>query len=247
MSKGYRRYKWKNVCIIGMAVGLIAVTVFAGYECYGWKNSQKNVSAMQEKLMAYERVVYVAAQKLPKGTVLTKENMERQIRYSDYPQEVFVTENAQGMSLALDVEEGTCLMNIMVCRPEENVREFFLEEAEIPKHIEVGDRIDLRIRYSNAEEYVVLTDKIVLECHSGEGMVITLTEDEFLLVSSAIADTREFSKTKLYVVEYPEYDYKEKGQITYLANRDVLLLLGKEKSEGESRIALEQRLMQKRQ
>lgn len=247
MSKGYRRHKWKNACIAGMVSILILLVLFAVYEYYGWENSKKNVSALQEKLTAYEREVYVAVKKLPKGTVLTKENMERQIRYSDYPQKVFITETAEGMSLALDVEEGTCLMNVMVCRAEDNVREYFLEDAEIPGHIQEGDRIDLRIRYGNAEEYVVLTDKIVQECHGGDGMVITLTENELLLVSSAIADTREFNKTKLYVVEYPEYDYKEKGQITYLANRDVLLLLGKEKSEGESRIALEQRLMQKRQ
>ena len=77
-------------------------------------------------------------------------------------------------------------------------------------------------------------------------MVLALTEEECLLISSAVSDTREFTKTKLYIVEYPEYDQKEKGQATYLANHDVLLQLGKEKTKGESRRALEQRLMQKK-
>ena len=247
MSRNYKKNNWKKIGKIGIYVVCFFSCVLSVYEYDGWKKCQKSVSFLEEKLKAFERTVYVTTEKLPKGTVLTQEKLDKQIRYSDYSQDVFITEDDFGKALALDVAEGTCLMELMVCHSEDNVREFFLDAVEIPEHIQKGDRVDVRIRYGNAEEYVVLADKIILDCRIGYGMVLALTEEECLLISSAISDTREFSKTRMYIVEYPEYDQKEKGQSTYLANLDVLLQLGKEKTKGESRRALEQRLMQKKQ
>ena len=247
MNRNYKKNKWKKIGKIGIYIVCFFSCVIAAYEYYGWKKCQTNVSFLEEKLKAFERTVYVATEKLPKGSVLTKDILDKQVRYLDYSQDVFITEDDFGKALALDVTEGTCLMKLMVCHSEDNIREFFLDAVEIPEHIQKGDRIDIRIRYGNAEEYVVLADKIILDCRVGYGMVLALTEEECLLISSALSDTREFTKTKLYIVEYPEYDQKEKGQITYLANQDVLLQLGKEKTKGESRRALEQRLMQEKQ
>ena len=147
----------------------------------------------------------------------------------------------------MDIEKDTCLMDIMVCKSGDDTREFFLEGIEVPKHIQEGDRVDVRIRYGNAEEYIVLSDKVILSCESEIGITICLTETEFLMISSAISDTELYRKTMLYIVEYPEYVNMKKSPVTYMANKDVLLLLGREKTEGESRAALEQRLQQKEQ
>jgi hypothetical protein len=223
------------------------VLFLAGYEYNCRKKYQNTVLVLEEKIAAFEREVYVSKEKLPKGTVLTEDMLDKQLRYMDYPQDMFITDHDFGKTLAFDIAEGICLTDMMICQQEDNVREFFLDDVAIPEHVQKGDRVDLRIRYGNAEEYVVLADKIILECPSEEGMVIALTEEECLLVSSAVSDTREFSKTKLYVVEYPEYEHKEKSKITYLANQDVLLQLGSQKTKGESRTALEQRIMQKNQ
>ena len=54
-----------------------------------------------------------------------------------------------------------------------------------------------------------------------------------------------YDNTKLYAVKYPENKSQESGEITYIANEEVLKILKKEKKEGESRTALEERLMQK--
>lgn len=247
MSRKYKRSNWKKAGKISIGIFCVLSVFLVGYEYCCRIKYQNTVLLLENRLEEFAREVYVATEKLPKGSVLTEDKVDRQIRYLDYPQDVFITENDLGKELALDIAEGTCLMDMMVCHHEENVREFFLDDIDIPSHIQKGDRVDLRIRYGNAEEYVILADKVILECCNGDGMVIALTEEECLLVSSAISDTREFTKTKLYVVEYPEYDQKEKSRITYLANRDVLLQLGSEKSKGESRTALEKRIMQKQQ
>ena len=247
MTGNHKRYSRKRKGVILLCLLLSAIVPAIVYLYLSRQEYKQKSDHLNKQLAFYEKEVYVANQKLPKGTVLTKDIVDKQIRYSDYEQDEFISEKDFGKSLSLDIKEDTCLMDFMVYNPEDNTREFFLESVEIPEHIQEGDRVDIRIRYGNGEEYIVLSDKIILNSMKEKGMVIRLTEEEFLLISSAIIDTELFRKVVLYVVEYPEYESVEMSRVTYIANRDVLLLLGREKTEGESRTALEQRLLQNRQ
>lgn len=247
MNRGYKRNIWKIVRYGMCSIIFVMAVVTAVYEYQRWEECREIIKGLEEQISSYERVVYVAAEKLPKGTIITENTVIKQIRYSDAPSEDFISEKEFGLAVSQDVPEGACLTVSMLCSAKGNVREFYLSAAEIPEHIQTGDRIDMRIRYNNAEEYVVLADKRVLDGGSGRGIVLSLTEEEILLVSSAIADCERYSNTKLYMVEYPEYEQMEKGDVTYLANEEVQMLLGREKTERESRIALEQRLLQKKQ
>lgn len=199
---------------------------------------------LEEKLNSLQREVYVTESKLSKGTILTQEMVYRELRYLDQPQECFITEEEMGHSLALDVEEGTCLTVSMLGQPTKNKREVFVSEVDFPAFIQNGDRVDVRIRFRTAEEYVVLTDKIIKSSKVDGGFVLELTEEELLFLSSAISDATSYEDTSLYVVKYPEFGVTEAGVANYIAKKEVLTLLGKEKSEGESRSALEERLMQ---
>ena len=244
MMKKYRRYGRKEQAVIILCT-LLAVSIpTMVYLYFDWQECEEKLDSLNQQLAFYEKAVYVASKNLPKGTVLTEDILDRQIRYSDYLQDKYITEEDFGKVLSLDIEEGTCIMVDMVHISGHNTRAFFLESVEIPEHIQEGDRVDIRIRYGNAEEYIVLSDKIILNSPEENGMVMHLNEEEFLMISSAITDTELFRKTKLYVVEYPEYAGEERSPVTYIANKDVLLLLKTEKTEGESRTALEQRLLQ---
>lgn len=226
-------------------ITVIAVSA-ALLEYYELKNCLLEKASLEEQLGSYRHMVYVAAEKLPKGTILTEEKLYQEIRYLDLPPSELLTEEAIGKAVAIDIPEGTCLTTAMLYTAESNVREIFLSEIEIPDYVESGDRVDIRIRYKNAEEYVVLADKILVKCDPGNGMVLELTEEELLLMSSAIADNVFYDGTKLYAVRYPEYEHTEVGTVNYIANQEILALLGREKTEGESRTALERRLMQEK-
>ncbi len=218
----------------------------AAIQEYRWlQQCSQERNALKEQLDSYRHTVYVAVEPLAKGTILTGEMVYQEIRYSDALQEEFITEEAFGMALSQDIAEGDCLMADMLFTAEDDVREIFISEVEIPAYIKDGDRSDIRIRYGNAEDYIVLADKILMKCESGTGMVLELTEEEILLLSSAISDKKHYADTKLYAVTYPMYSQTEAGRVSYIANREILTLLGREKTEGESRTALEERLMQK--
>lgn len=123
-----------------------------------------------------------------------------------------------------------------------NVREVFLSEVELSAYMQVGDMVDVRIRYFNAEDYIVLSGKTLVECEMGHGVVLMLTEEEILSVSSAIADCGKYENTRLYAVEYPEEIKQGGGSTNYISSLEILAMLEKETTEGERRLALEQRL-----
>ena len=243
-----RIYKKKIRRYIVSTIFVLCLLLFAGIATveYQWlKQSKYEMERLQLQLEAYQKEVYVAMEKLPKGTVLTEDKVCREIRYSDSLPEEFITENEFGMVVLQDIAEGSCITKNMVCSAESNIRQIYISEAELPVHVAEGSRIDVRIRYKNAEDYIVLADKTIIKRSSESGMVLEVTEDELLLLSSALYDRKLFENTKLYVVTYPEYRQVESGTVTYIANKEILAILGKEKAEGESRTALEMRLMQK--
>lgn len=208
-------------------------------------SNKQRVLQLEGTLNSYRKSVLVAKEKLSKGTILTEENTYREIRFSDVAEEDFITEAELQNMVVQDIEEGTCLTKNMVSTNKKEVREIYVTEAELPEHISAGRRLDVRIRYGNAEDYVVLADKILLQRGIGDGMVLGLTEEEILLLASAIADCEQFEGTKLYAVGYPQYKQLETKFVNYPAKKEILVLLGRERTEGESRSALEVRLMQK--
>ena len=124
----------------------------------------------------------------------------------------------------------------------EDIREVFLAQVEMSDYLQAGDKVDIRIRYFNAKDYIVLSGKKLVKCEAGRGIVLLLAEEEILSVSSAIADCENYENTKLYAVEYPEEVDGHGGSANYISNIEILAMLGKETTEGERRIALEQRL-----
>ena len=244
LIRKYRRRKWKKTGLILWSLFTIVVSGIAYMEYGEIKEGLHRICLLEERLKSFQREVYVAKEKMSKGTVLTEENVYRDIRYSDQLQELFTTEEELGCSLALDIPEGTCITASMLCPVEENRREVYFSEVDVPEFIKAGDRVDIRIRYGNAEDYIVLADKIIRNGYSDSGIVLELIEEELLFLSSAIADAEYFGGTKLYAVRYPEYTLLEEGRVTYIPKKEVLAILGTEKTEGESRTALEKRLMQ---
>lgn len=246
MRRKAKRKVWICAGILGFIIVWLTTAMITVVLYKEFKNCNVEREQLQLQLQTYQKEVYTAAEKLTKGTVITEEKVNREIRYSDEAEERFMTEVQLGMAITMDVPAGTCLTKDMLCEKNENYRIVFLEEAEVAETIENGARIDMRIRYCNAEDYIVLSDKVIVKSKSGSGILLELTEAEILLISSAIADCELYQGTKLYAVEYPNYRQTDSGLVNYVANKEVLTLLGREKKEGESRIALEQRLKQEK-
>lgn len=242
MGRGHKRRNWKNIAISVLVFMLTAsiCIIVQGYQRL--QQSRISIENIEQQLESYRKVLYVAAEDLPIGTILSQENIRREIHYTDQWQEDFISEEEFGMELKEQVSEGTGLMKRMLKQAENNVREVYITDIELAGHLESGSRADIRIRYSNAEDYTVLANKVLQFGEDKSGVVLKLTEEELLLLSAAVADCYTFERTSLYAVKYPEHQYTEDGMVNYIATSEILKMLGETEEKKEERRALEQRL-----
>lgn len=231
---------WKFV-YAGFAVcmGLLALCALQT----AWKCRQQEIEAFNE-LHSYRRQIYVAASHLSAGTVITQEDVCLSERYLDCDKELFITESDFGKTLLYEVAEGGCLFKSMLSDTQESVREVFFTECKSTGMLEIGDRIDIRIRYSNAEDYLVLSDKWLVACEEN-GMVLRLTEEEILWLASAISDYSEYRGTILYAAKYPGDGNMTAMKQIYIPRIEILEMLHQKSTKGELRAALEARLNEK--
>lgn len=91
--------------------------------------------------------------------------------------------------------------------------------------LEEGDLVDVRIRYPNGEEYVVLAKRGCHELAKNEGRVtFFLTEEEILCLSSSMMDCIQYDAT-LYTVRYLR-DKKSMGAtVNYIPKDNVCQLM----------------------
>lgn len=214
---------------------------------YGQRQKQKyeaELGLLGQQLAGIQNAIYVAARDMQRGELATREKLEQQEYCSNQPAVWFMTEEELGGELRVEVKAGTPLLSVMLLEREANEqREVFLSSIRVNEAMEAGDRVDVRIAYRNGEDYVVLSDKELLPCETS-GIVLLLSGEEIELLSSAIADEKQYPDTKLYAVRYPREKQTEKSVVTYLPNKAVAGLLGQQEEQLRLREQLEQRLVQ---
>ena len=85
----------------------------------------------------------------------------------------------------------------------EDVRIQEINEVLLPTDIAVNDFIDIRIMYPSGVEYIVLAQKQVNKI-SGTTIWMDMSEEETLILNSAIVDSYLTDGTKLYAVNYSD-------------------------------------------
>lgn len=229
--------------IASICFGMAGILIF----CYGQKQNREyeaEITLLRQQLAGVQNTVYVAAKDMQRGELATKEKLYKAEYRSTQPAVWFMTEEEVGKELRVEVKEGTPLLAAMFLEEEGNKqREVFLSSIRVSEVMEAGDRVDVRIVYRNGEDYVVLSDKELL-LHETSGIVLLLSGEEIGLLSSAMADEKQYPDTHLYTVRYPRERQTEKSAVTYLPNKAVAGLLGQQEEQIKLREKLEQRLGQ---
>ena len=87
----------------------------------------------------------------------------------------------------------------------QDVRTQQITAVLLPAKLTVGEYVDIRLQVPSGVEYIVLPQKQVLDI-SGTTIWMNLSEDELLLLNSAIVDSYMTQGSKLYAVEYADPD-----------------------------------------
>ncbi len=94
----------------------------------------------------------------------------------------------------------------------------------LPTDLVVNDFIDIRIMYPNGADYIVLTQKQVSKI-SGTSIWMDMSEEDTLMLNSAIVDSYLTEGTKLYAVKYTDPTTQIKLNTTDEAVRQAQLYL----------------------
>ena len=86
--------------------------------------------------------------------------------------------------------------------------------------------VDIRIRYPNGEDYIVLSGKkIRLDNERFDKCYLQLDEREILMMSAAMYDTEVYRGTTLYTSRYLEPGIQTKSIVTYLPGAEMRELM----------------------
>ena len=137
---------------------------------------------------------------------------------------------AQGKKVIakIDMYKNTLLTASTVTTEENGIsndlRKIEYNMLTLPININTGDLIDVRITFSNGQDLIVLSKK---EIKNIEGNTVTfyLTEDEILLLNSAIVESYIMTASNIYVAKYTDPGMQEKATITYMPTSEVLSLI----------------------
>lgn len=189
------------------------------------KNIEKKyglqLSVLSDELSNNQRYVYEALCEIEAGTPITEESLVYKQVYTSQMQDTFIESSDLGKVALISIPEGVFVQKNMVQESgiEDQVREAAYTCIELANHIQENDWIDVRLFYPNGEDYIVLSKKAVKYCSEDHMQCyLWMTEEEILMMSSAIVDAYLYSGAYLYCTKYVEPTIQEASVVNYQAS-----------------------------
>ena len=231
-----KRTPHRHVVIILVSLILIFIGLILFYFTIikGIKNEyQHNIDVLKEQLEEKEIYVYEAKVDIPAGSQIKEEDLIYRVSCSDKPQKYFMTKEGIGMTVLMDIRAGTQVIKGMLTedRVDSNLREVEYNIFCINNNMVQNDYVDVRIRFPNGEDYIVLSKKRILSPNiESFQCFLWLKEEEILSMSSAIVDAYLYSGTILYTTKYIEPNLQEESIPTYQPSLASLTLMEQDKN-----------------
>lgn len=210
-------------------VGATAVFGLIGNKTKSDLIAQYEIQIAQLEEDSSARVIraYVPKETIPYGTCLNKDMFD-EIEYTTSAEaESFISSTDFGRYAGTELAAGFPVLKTMVQDEEVqwSTREEEFNMFYIPRNLELGQYIDVRLRFPNGEDYSVLCKKKVHELNKERNIIYCwLNEEEILRISSAIVDAYLVQGAKLYTVTYVD-GLQQATRVTYPVNLDVLKLM----------------------
>lgn len=234
-----------------------SVLVFSGvvhYETVLRKN-RTELTKLRVSSESARKEVYVTKKAMKAGDLLTSDVLEKKEIITQLDENAYLAAKDLGGMLLIDLTAGIPVMQVMGSKEavEDDLREEECLSFYLSSNLKDKDIVDIRLRYPNGEDFVVLSKKMLRELNLGENKCfLWLNEAEILRISGAIVDAFLHEGTKLYTVKYVEHQIQEASIADYVPPKAVIQrmaddpnLIGQAKAEINRKIReeLEQRLV----
>lgn len=229
---GFSRKRKRAQVLIKLVLSLVFVSflIYAGYKVYviTFKTTvetyQAQITALEDQDQQLKKNFWIPMSNVSKGSVLEQENFTEFTYKAEMDTSQFMDESDFGKIALCDLPSGEPVMKSSLLKEDvsDDVREEEFNMFFLATNLITGDVIDLRIQFTNGEDYIVLAKKRIRDINLGNNTLwIWLNEEEMNRISSAIVDAYLHKGTKLYTVTYVEPSIQEASKVTYPVNLSV--------------------------
>lgn len=226
--------KTRNAFFLGMLITLIvAILIIAILYFTLFKNI---VSDVQTKGGNGTTYAYRLTSSVKSGNEIKMENVERvQLYVDDLPKDCIQTNvDITKCKSKIDLQAGTILSESLVYVDEtvgNSTRLMEYNMLTLPSTLRIGDYIDVRFTMPSGQNYIVLSKKQVMNIQN-KTITLYLTEDEILMMSSAIIESYVMKASDLSAVQYLEAGIQKASTPTYSVNSAVYQLIQSNSQKG---------------
>lgn len=245
--------KARNSFLLGMIITLIICIIIGGmiFFLMSSKNKKqeaeegvltyayslvKDVKSGQEITSSMVQPVLVTEKAVPKGAFASKVNTNANGKET-WVDKAFPA----GYKSKVNLTAGTILSSELVYEDEKLANDLRYVEYNmltLPTTVSIGDYIDIRLTFSNGQDLIVVSKKEV-KTMLGDTVGLELTEEEVLMMNSAIVEAYIMPTSKLYAIQYVEPGIQEAAIKTYTPTTEVQGLMGRNPNiTEEARTAL---------
>ena len=211
----------RTVFIVAGIMFTCAVGVFAYFfilrENPETKLYKTKAGQLAERIEEGTKTIYIAERYIPAGEVLIPEmTVETRLLTESSS---YITDEDFGKKVVTDIGKGTELTKSLLLSAEENVilKEIEYDNVSISRNISDGDYADIRIRYPNGSDFIVLAKKQIGGYDGlGKSMTVMVDEKEILMMDSAGVDADIYGGTFLYLAKYTDPSHEQPAEVNYI-------------------------------
>ena len=194
-----------NGILIGLAIGLVFVIItiiISNNIVTGYKEGTNKTF-----LEKYTSNVVTFTRDVVQGETITEDMLQvTTIHVNTVPSGAFTSTGALvGQVAKYNIVKNSAAVSSMVSDKviSQDMRIQEINAITLPTDLVVNDFIDIRLMYPSGVEYIVLAQKQVTKI-SGTTIWMDMSEEDTLLLNSAIVDSYLTDGTKLYAVRYTD-------------------------------------------
>ncbi len=222
MAMNPMQRKANNYLLIGVLVTLLITGTIIAF-LFMQLNKLQQEKKEQEAAMTK---VYVLADDIKSGEAVSYDNLiQVSVPNTVVPDNVLSVELTEKTIAKIDLNAGTIIADNMVQESDnkttDDLRKQEYNMVILPTQIQSGDYIDIRIRFSNGADYIVVSKK-KLEIPTIDGLEsrdvinINMTEAETMTMANAIIDAYVDEGSYLYATSYIEPGLQNTVTPTYV-------------------------------
>ncbi len=221
----------KRTLFITVVLVVILTAAFTAFYLINTKQLkavyQEELKISQDALEENSRQLYVATTEIKRGDTIDMSDVSAIGAIASIDAGQFFSASDIGSVALVDIPAETVIMSSMITYEtyDNTLRESEFGVIVLNSNLTNGEYVDVRIRYANGEDYIVLSQKRLKNISLKNAICyMDMTEEETQLMSSAIVDAGVHDAV-LYTTTYLESGIQTASEVTYQPRADVLRVI----------------------